>query len=374
MTQNKKIIFVGNSLLDMVKCRGHVMRHLGQLGYEIHLIAPEDILLKQVSLPPFIKLHKWFLHPSSHNPFYEIGAFFHLLKLLVKINPGIAFSYTVKANFYTAAIGKIWGFKTYSIITGLGRIFTIQTPLYTHAQKFVLWGWRLSTQVWVMNQFDYDYLKRINPQLSLSHMPGEGVDVSQFKPSQMHVSRKEVQFLFIGRLLKAKGLEELLQATKLLKQKGYLFHLKVVGAYDPNDQDKIDKTHLDELVKQGLAEHLGYVSDVRSLIQESDCLVLPSYREGLPRVILEANAMQCTVITTDVPGCQDLVKEGVNGLLCEPRSTLSLEKALEKFLKLSEEERKKLGREGHKIVLERFTTTHVQNFYLKALEGFEAYK
>ncbi|MBS0272343.1 MAG: glycosyltransferase family 4 protein [Proteobacteria bacterium] len=358
----------------MVKCRGHVMSRLGQLGYEVHLIAPEDIPLKHVNLPPSIKVHKWFLHPSSHNPFYEIGAFFHLLKLLVKINPRLAFSYTVKANFYTAVIGKTLGFKTCSIITGLGRVFTIQAPLYTYVQKFVLWGWRLSTQIWVMNQFDYDYLKHVNPKLSLAHMPGEGVDVSHFKPSQMHVSRKEVQFLFIGRLLKAKGLEELFQAIKHLKQKEYLFHLKVAGTYDPNDQDKIDKTQLDELVKQGLAEHLGYVSDVRSLIQESDCLVLPSYREGLPRVILEANAMQCPIIATNVPGCQDLVKEGVNGFLCEPRSTLCLENALEKFLKLSEDERKRLGHEGHKIVLERFTTTHVQNFYLKALEGFETYK
>ncbi len=371
MPQNKRIVFVGNSQQDMVKCRGHVMARLAQLGYEIHLIAPQDISLKQASLPFTISWHKWFLKSQSHNPFTEIFSFFHLLKLLMMIRPHIGFSYTVKANLYCAIIGKIIGFKTCSILTGLGRIFTIPFPFYQFAKRFILWGWQLSTQVWVMNDFDRRYLKFTNQDISLGHLPGEGVDITHFTSREKRKSSRTTHFLFIGRLLKSKGCEELFQAVNCLWQKGYPIHLKIAGIYDPRDQDKIENTQLEELIQRGCTEHFGYVEDIRSLIHQSHCLVLPSYREGLPRVLLEANAMQCPVITTKVPGCQDIVKDGVNGFLCIPRCSESLEKALLRFIELSEEERQKMGMSGQKIILQTYTTTHVQDFYLKTLQGIE---
>lgn len=371
MHQNKKIVFVGNSLLHMIKFRGHTMTHLAQLGYEVHLIAAQDISFKEKNLPPMISLHKWLLKPTNHNPFWEILSFFHLLKLLMRLNPHISFSYTVKANLYCAIIGKIGGFKTCSVITGLGRIFTLRRPLYGRVKRFILWGWQLSTRVWVMNQFDYRYLRFIDPKLRLDQIPGEGVDTTYFTPSHKECEHQSIHFLFIGRLLKAKGLGELFQAVENLWHKGYPLHLKIAGSYDLNDKDKINKEHLDRLVSQGVVEYCGYREDVRSLIQGSHCLVLPSYREGLPCVLLEANAMQCPVITTKVPGCQDIVKEGINGFLCAPRCVDSLEKALQKFMDLSEKESKKMGIEGQKMIYQKFTLTHVQDFYRKVLHSLD---
>ncbi len=342
------------------------MIHMAQAGYDVHLIAPQDTSFE---LLPLISWHKWFLKPQSHNPLFEIISFFHLLILLLLLRPSLVFSYTVKANFYCSLMGKILGFKTYSIVTGLGRVFTIPSPLYRFAKRIILWGLQLNTQIWVMNHFDFRYLKSLTRKLRIDHMPGEGVDALRFSPLQERMSGEITHFLFIGRLLKTKGLEELFQAVKSLRQKGHSIHLKIAGIYDPNDLDTINKTQMEELIKQGLVEHLGYVEDVRFLIQQSDCLVLPSYREGLPRVLLEANAMQCPTIVTHVPGCKDIVKEGVNGFLCPPRCSKSLERALQKFMALSEKEKEKLGINGRKMILQNFTTHHVQKFYIQTLKN-----
>jgi glycosyltransferase involved in cell wall biosynthesis len=160
-----------------------------------------------------------------------------------------------------------------------------------------------------------------------------------------------------------------MQATKILSERGLKVPLTVIGPYDAKDPDKIDKHQFDALVKQGLINYLGVIDDVRQAISQCDCLILPSYREGLPRVILEASAMERPVITTKVPGCQDLVKDGMTGFLIPSHSSKSLANAIEKFLKLSEEKRRQLGIEGRKFIKSHFTINHVQNFYLGALEN-----
>ncbi|HXF90894.1 MAG TPA: glycosyltransferase family 4 protein [Candidatus Nitrosotenuis sp.] len=373
--KRKKILFISNSLADMIKCRGHIMSRIAKEGHKVFLIAPDDNQIAPSHELEMITQYNWFLRSKNHNPFLEVLSFFHLLWLLIVIKPDLVFSYTVKPNLYISFLRKFFKFNNCSIVTGLGRIFTIRNPFYLVMRKIVFCSFKSANQVWVMNRFDYLYLKQIKSHSVVRHMPGEGVDIEKFAPQQKSFNAPEAEsrslpkFLFIGRLLKSKGLEELMQATKILSERGLKVPLTVIGPYDAKDPDKIDKHQFDALVKQGLINYLGVIDDVRQAISQCDCLILPSYREGLPRVILEASAMERPVITTKVPGCQDLVKDGMTGFLIPSHSSKSLANAIEKFLKLSEEKRRQLGIEGRKFIKSHFTINHVQNFYLGALEN-----
>lgn len=375
MKPTKRILFIGNSLSDMIKCRGHVISRINQEGHSVYLIAPEDKKIVLVQNLSSIKWYNWFLRPNNHNPFVELVSFCHLIYLFFVIRPNLVFSYTVKPNIYVSLLRKLFKFKNCCVVTGLGRIFTIKNPFYMLMKRIVFYSFKSATQVWVMNSYDFQFLKEAKVNTTICYMPGEGVDTEKFsplvKPSNDFEQTTSVipKFVFIGRLLKSKGLEELMDAIKELSQKNIKISLIVVGPYDKNDPDKIDKRHFDELVSQGLINYVGYLEDVRELIHESDCLILPSYREGLPRVILEASAMERPIITTDVPGCQDLVIPNITGFLIRARSSKSIKEALEKFIELSVEERHRLGVEGRKLISRRFTNFNVQNFYLSELNN-----
>ena len=364
----KKILFIGNSFSDMIKCRGHVMSCLASAGYPVCLFAPFE--RQHPTLPQFIHWKHWFCKSKNHNPFIEVLSFLHLFWLLITLRPDIVFSYTAKPNLYITLFRILFRYKNCCIITGLGRVFTIRVPFYQFMKKLLTLSFKLASQVWVMNQFDYRYFKFTKVNSYLSYMPGEGVDIERFAPKEPLDSKDNspVKLLFIGRLLKSKGLEELFEAVKNLSLKGNKILLTVIGPYDVHDPDKINKEQFDSLVNQELIKYGGVVEDVRELIQQSDCLILPSYREGLPRVLLEASSMECPVITTKVPGCQDVVIEGFNGFLVPARCSKSLEDAIGKFMSLPEKKRQELGREGRKLIQNRFTTVHVQSIYLEALK------
>lgn len=204
------------------------------------------------------------------------------------------------------------------------------------------------------------------PQARL--VPGSGIDLERFAP--VPLPSGPPRFLLIARLLRDKGVCEYVEAARVLRAEHPDAEFQLLGPIDTDNRSAIRRDELDRWIAHGTIDYLGSAEDVRPHIAAASAIVLPSYREGLPRSLLEGAAMARPLIATDVPGCRELVEPGVNGLLCDVRSADSLAGAMRALIETSFEERAKMGLASRKLVEERFSEQRVVEAYLHALEAF----
>lgn len=230
-----------------------------------------------------------------------------------------------------------------------------------------------SFRVWFLNQADREEFVQqglVGAEVA-EVLPGEGVDTNYFRPDftikKRH--REVAHFLVISRLLGDKGIYELVDAIELLKSRGCRLKVSILGARGAKNPTGIPDTVVDGWVQDGKIEYLGTALDVRPHIQAADCVVLPSYREGIPRALLEAAAMGCPLVATDVPGCKDVVVNGVTGILCSPRDAKALADALQTIAESSPESRQIMGQRGREFVERHFADEVVIRHYLNLLES-----
>jgi glycosyltransferase involved in cell wall biosynthesis len=198
-------------------------------------------------------------------------------------------------------------------------------------------------------------------------LPGSGVDLEQFKPAPMPADQPFC-FLLIGRLLWDKGVQEFIDAASIVKQRYPHTLFQILGFADVDNRTAVPRATLEAWKSEGLVEYLGAADDVRPFIRTANCVVLPSYREGLPRSLLEASAMARPIVATDVPGVRDVVDDGVTGLLCEVRSARSLAAAMLAMIALTHEERSEMGQAGRRRVERHFDIEAVTRRYLEAVD------
>ncbi len=206
-------------------------------------------------------------------------------------------------------------------------------------------------------------------------IPGSGIDTEKFKPSPRQEEKDTpLRFLFIARLLKDKGLYEYVRAARIIQdsilddqdlEKPQFF---ILGAYYPGNPTAITESKMKEWEEDGVVSYLGTSDDVKSVIAEYDCVVLPSYREGLSKVLLESASMAKPIITADVPGCKEVVDHGVNGFLCEIKSPESLAEQMMKVAALGIEGREEMGLNGRAKVINEFDEKIVIKKYLEVIK------
>ena len=224
----------------------------------------------------------------------------------------------------------------------------------------------------MLNKADFDYLLSIHfiQKEKLELLNGEGVDESKFSPEKYQkkesLSESSFKFLFIGRLLKEKGIIEFIEAAQyILNQnptKNIVF--QIIGEFDTGNRSVISPTQLNVLIEKFPAIHyVGFQENIPIYIANSDCVVLPSYREGMPRVLLETASMQKPIIATDVPGCSDLVIPNYNGLLCHVKDIMSLASSMQVMLEMPAPTLELMGLNGRKLILEKFTSTIINLKY-----------
>lgn len=349
-----KIAFVGNSSLTMHNFRINLLRSMVKMGYDVVVIAPKD------SDTTSYKSNKIRYIPISVdskglNPFRDIFLLNQLRKIYIKEKFDFIFHYTIKAVIYGSLAATLTGRKHISVITGLGYAFLnngfvnkLVIKLYRFALKKTLEVWFLNEddrQVFLENKIvHFDRTKVIN---------GEGVNARLFH----HVSKEsggKFKFLFIGRLLWDKGVKEYVGAAAILKKKYHNVSFDILGSLDAANPSAIPREYMDKWEAEGTINYLGETRKVFPYLSHASCVVLPSYREGISRVLLEASSMEKPIVATNVTGCRDIVKDGVSGFLCEVKSVESLAEAMEKILNLPKEELEKMGKSGREIVLEKF--------------------
>ncbi len=311
------------------------------------------------------------MNPGGTSAWQDLRLFFAYLSLFRRYRPQAFLGFTVKPNVYGSMAARLLGIRTINNISGLGTTFI--TPGLLNSVVGVLYRLALagSARVFFQNRHDRDLfvsqglVKTTQAQL----IPGSGIDLTHFipKPVERH-GRRPFRFLFVGRLLGDKGLVEYADAARSLRKARQDVEFAILGSGGSDNPTAVPISEVERWQREGIVNWLGETNDVRPFLAQADCIVLPSYREGLPRSLLEAAATARPMIATDVPGCSDVVEPGVTGLLCEPRSATSLQAAMERMIGLSPEERAAMGASARIKVEREFDQSLVVKSYLEALE------
>jgi glycosyltransferase involved in cell wall biosynthesis len=234
-----------------------------------------------------------------------------------------------------------------------------------HLYRF---AFRFPKKVFFQNKDDqylFKELQLLNPNKS-DVLPGSGINLSQYQPLPFK-NTKPFIFILIARLLVDKGIVEYANASRLLKERGFDFQSVLVGFFDRASEYNISSAEIENCVAQGQIVFNGETQHIVSEIEKVDCVVLPSYREGTPRSLLEAMALGKPIITTNVPGCKDVIEDSSNGFVCEAKNVQSLANAMEKMLVLDPKSLLKMGQNGRELVENRFDERIVVEKYLKEI-------
>ena len=337
--KKKKIIFIANSSWYIYNFRLSLLSEIKK-NYEIILIAPKDKYTEILKRKGFI-FYEWELKRKSISIFSEIKSIFSLALKLRKLQPDLIHNYNIKPILYGTLASRITQTKhIINSITGLGNLF-LDDRFITRLLRLILKPIILlilnneKIHLIFQNKNDKNYFEKfgIKNFKSSQIIPGSGVDMNFFKSNKIHKFSSPIKLLFPSRIIKEKGIKELIAAHNKLCKKGVLVDLLIAGEIDYGNRSHIENNLKNYLLNNENIYLLGHVDDMRTLYEEVDIVVLPSWREGLSKSIIEAGSMGKTIITTNVPGCKEIIDDNINGILVPPRDPEALEKAIEYLVK-----------------------------------------
>lgn len=353
----KTIAITANTTWNIRNFRLNVIRTLIKKGFRVVVIAPIDDYISYLEEFPQVKHYNLpKLSRKGKNPFHDIRLFWVLVKMYRDIKPDFILHYTIKPNIYGSFAARLCNIPTASVVTGLGYPFIHNGKLGRLVKRLYSASFKKNKFVLFENDDDLLFFKeqKIIGQSQGISTKGCGVDVKYFSPISELSASPQITFSFIGRLLYDKGISEFIEAAGILKEKYPNFKFQVIGELDEGNPASANEKELLEWVEKKVIIYRGFHSDVREIIDKSHCIVLPSYREGFARVLMEAMSMARPIITTDTPGCRDAVEEGKNGYLIQTKSTTELASAMEKFALLPLEIKRKMGYKGRKKAQQEF--------------------
>jgi glycosyltransferase involved in cell wall biosynthesis len=303
------------------------------------------------------------------NPIKDAALIFELWSKYRKIKPDIILHYTIKPNIYGSIAASWLGIPVINNVCGLGTVFLkddlvsgIAIFLYKHSFKY-------PKKIFFQNNDDLKLFvaKGLVPGKAADLLPGSGVDLERFAPSEFKRNKK-FTFLLISRLITDKGVLEFIDAIKSLKLQGADARFQILGPKDPLHKRGIKLKTIDSWLQAGFVEYLGTTEDVRPFIHQADCIVLPSYREGAPRTLLEAASSGKPIIATDVAGCHHVVENNFNGLLCEVKNATDLANKMSTMMNMTDSQLQQMGQNGRKKVKEQYSESVVIDKYLQAIQ------
>ncbi|MEP7259224.1 MAG: glycosyltransferase family 4 protein [Flavitalea sp.] len=373
MPDPKKLVFVCNTSWGIYKFRLTLIRQLIKAGYPVFVLAPEDRYSEYLDHEQgltFIRLHHF--KPTSFSLLHDWQLYRELRRHYLHIQPQLIFHYTIKANIYGTLAARAAGCLSISVITGLGYTFLNNMILRQAVSFMYRFSLKRAAETWFLNEDDRLYFTQhgIVPAGKTAILPGEGIDTGKFIAKGHYAIRPTLVFLLIGRIIKEKGIAEYAAAAAILKQKGYAVECQLVGFYDYKNPSSVPHKKFMDWVSQGLITYHGGTDEIMPFIENADCLVLPSYREGIPFSLLEGGSMRRPLIAADTAGCHDIVVPGRNGFLCREKDAKSLAAAMEAFYGLSPAERLAMGEEARKIVCEKFTREIVEAKYFSTISRY----
>ena len=368
----KKILINVNSAWNLLNFRAGLISELVNLGYEVVAVAPADQYVLKLELLGcrFMNLE---MDNQGTNPIRDLLLLWRYLRLLKVEKPDLCLFYTVKPNVFGSLASSIYGTPYINNVTGLGAVFIGGGRLKCVVSTLYKIAFKNSSKVFFQNKDDLNLFreKRLISHQSTDVLPGSGINLNYFSPKENAAGSfisSTFTFLLIARMMKDKGVIEYVNAAQLLKESGVKAEFCLLGFLDIQNPAAISTEQMQAWTALGFVKYLGASDDVRVHIAQADCVVLPSYREGVPRSLLEAAAMAKPIVTTNVVGCKEVVVDGENGMLCEAKNSIDLASKMKKMLLLSEDQRRLMGEKGRAKMEQEFDEKIVIQKYLQAID------
>lgn len=358
----KKILILANNASGLYDFRNELLLRLLK-EYEVHVSLPDGAEVPEIAEEGCI-VHHTFLERRGMNPIKDGKLMLRYLKLIREVKPDVALTYTIKPNIYGSLCCRLTKVPYIVNITGLGSAFEEDGLL----RKLVVFLYKIALKkancVFFQNAknkaiFDSFGIKGKKMRL----VPGSGVNLDRHAFEEYPSQDEPVRLVFVGRIMKEKGMDELLYAAKKIKQEFPKVIFQLIGSYEDDYKDTVE-----ELQKAGIVEFIGYQKIIHPFYEKAAAAVMPSYHEGMSNVVLEAAATGRPVLASDIPGCREGFEDGVTGIGFAPRDKQAFYEAVKHFLKLSYEERKQMGKNARKKIEQEFDRRIVVESYIDEIE------
>lgn len=373
-----KVLIALNSAWNLLNFRSGLIKALVADGHTVVLAAPAD-----EHVPALVALGARFvdvpMNTHGTNPLTDLALLCRFIRLLQRERPDVLLAYTAKPNVYGSLAARWLGVPVVNNIAGLGSVFIKGGWLAGVLKGLYRLALARSHRVFFQNPDDLQLFlgHRLVASVQTALLPGSGVDLQKFRPAPLPclqstgpaqgADQQRFVFLLVARMLKDKGVEEYVHAARWLKPRHPQVECALLGFVDGDNPTAISAAQVQAWVSEGVVSYWGSSTDVRVQLAQADCVVLPSYREGTPRTLLEAAAMARPLLATDVAGCREVVHDGLNGLLCQPRDSQDLAQKMSRILALPEAQLQQMGHASRQLVEQRFDENLVIDQYRKAL-------
>ena len=379
MTKNKKILIFANSVNSIINFRYELIKDLKKNNFQITLIAPDFNFENSKKFQNMnIDTINTNLNRTSTNILFEMISIYNLCKLILRLKPNFLLNFSLKPTLY-GTICKIFNkkLKVYSMIEGRGYLYldeldhNIKIKIIRFLLNTILtFVFRFNQKVFFLNDEDknYFYNKYFFKVSNLLVLPSIGVNLEIFKRTNFNYNiSSSTQFIFVGRLLKSKGVIEFINAAQILKKKYNNVTFNIVGGIDVNP-NAISRKIINDAVENKIVNWIGEVTDVKFYLNSADIFVLPSYyKEGVPKSILEAMSMSMPIITTRLPGCAETVIEGYNGFFVNPLDQKDLVNKMGKFIQ-NNDLISVMGKNSRMLAEKKFNVKKINQIFLNYLK------
>lgn len=362
--KQKKIILSSNSAWNLVNFRKPIIEALVSAGYEVIALAPADGEEGRLSAMG-ARFQSIRMRGAGTSPVEDTRLLLDYVRVLRDERPAMFLGFTAKPNIYGSLAARLTGVPVAATVSGLGSAFLKGGLLGTLLLGLYRLALGRAQAIFFQNPADRDLFiaRRIARLDQVRLVAGSGIDLGRFVPAPIEQDG-QFRFLLIARLLLDKGIGEYVEAARIVRRRHSNVRFQLLGGPVDDNPSAVPQSELARWAAESIVEQLGVDDDVRPHIAAADCIVLPSYREGLPRSLLEGAAMARPLIASDVPGCRDVIDDGVNGLLCQVRSAESLAAAMERMIAMSPSERAAMGAAGRRKVEAEFEQSLVSDAYL----------
>jgi glycosyltransferase involved in cell wall biosynthesis len=371
---NQKIVISVNTAWNVYNFRVGLIKALIGRGYEVVVVAPADDYTSRLTALGcrFISLP---MDSNGTHPGRDFSLLMRYLRVLREVQPLAYLGYTIKPNVYGSIAAQTLGIPVINNIAGLGTTFINRNFLTYLVRELYRFSLRHSRRVFFQNEDD----QRLFFQAGLVRqevadlLPGSGIDLTHYLPEPLPpLDERPFRFLLMARMLKDKGVEEFVAASSIVRQHVPGVEFQMLGFVDNGNANSISLERIRLWEKNRLVRYFGKTDDVRPYVAQADCIVLPSYREGVPHSLLEAAAMARPIIATDVAGCREIVDHNINGLLCKVRDPRDLADKMLQINQLPNERRHAMGMAGRRKVISQFDEKIVIMKYLDMIAEIAA--
>lgn len=359
---NKKILILSNHHSYTYNFRKEVIQRLIDEGYEVHITLPYGEKVKLLEEMGCIYTESP-LDRRGMNPGTDFKLIKSYYRLIRRIKPDVVLSYTIKPNIYGGIICRVLRTPFIANVTGLGTAVGNESILQRVLVTLYKSAFKKADCIFFQNESNKEFF--VNHGISLRRykvIPGSGININEFPYQEYPKDDNTLRFLFIGRIMKDKGIEELIEAAKRIKEQNKNIQFDALGFCEDEYKDKVEI-----LQKKKIIIFHGVKDNVREFLGNTHAVIHPTYHEGMSNVLLEAASTGRPILASNIPGCKEIFDEGVSGFGFEPKNIDSLTQTIHKFVKLSNEERITMGKAGRNKVEREFDRSIVVNAYLEEI-------